>query len=141
MAEYYKKHVRGVFLKEQDEALSGQILAFRHKGIIFKRFKEGPFYNPKPEYIPIDKLQAFVDEAGHPLWGQMPVTKRFDFLKIRKYEAKIGLQYGIGQHPNSYTFSPLVPDGEDYQQNLFIGTNITGQVGLFLTSRYSGGLR
>ncbi|MBN1466914.1 hypothetical protein JXA02_14265 [candidate division KSB1 bacterium] len=141
VADYYKKHVRGVFLQNQNEAISGQILAFRHKGIIFKRFKEGPFYNPKPEYIPISELQAFVDEAGRPLWGEIPVAKKFDFLKIRKYEVKIGLQYGIGHHPNSYTFSPLVPDSDSYLQNLFSGTNFVGQVGLFLSPHYSVGLK
>ncbi|MBN1561744.1 hypothetical protein JW998_15945 [candidate division KSB1 bacterium] len=140
-ADYYKRQVRGIVLKRQDELMYGRILAFRHKGIIFKRFKQGPFYSPRPQYIPIREIRAFVNEAGDPLWGDMSVTKTFDFLKIRKYQTKIGLQYGIGQHPNSYTFSPLVPDEENYIQNLHSGVNIVGQVGLFLSPHYSVGLK
>ena len=141
VADYYKKQVKGIYLKDRDELISGQILAFRNKGIIFKRTKQGPLYNPKAEYIPISKLQAFVDGAGKALWGQIPVTEKYDFLQIRKYKAKIGLAYGFGQHPNSYTFSPLVPDVQDYIQNLFGGTNIIGEAGLFLSPRYNVGLK
>ena len=142
VADYYKASVRGIYLTDSNDLLPGQILAFRSKGIIFKRSKQGPFYNPQPQYIAIRHIKAFVDKDGKSVWGEIPVTKkRYDFLKIRKYRTKIGLQYGLGRHSNSYTFSPLIPDVDNYIQNLNSGQNFVGRAAYFLTPHYSVGFK
>lgn len=141
VSEFYKKRVKGIILKEQDEIIRGRIVAFRSKGIIFKRSKQGPFYDPNPEYIPIQRIQAFVGENGRAMWGEKSVSQRYDYLKIRNYNVKIGVNYGIGYHANSYTFSPLIADGDDYIQDLYNGGTLTGQLAYFLSPHYSIGIK
>jgi hypothetical protein len=141
VSEFYKKRVKGIILNEQDDIIHGRIIAFRSKGIIFKRLKQGPFYDPKPEYIPIQRVQAFVGENGRAIWGEKPLSQRYDYLKIRNYNIKVGVNYGIGYHINSYTFSPLVADGNDYIQDLYSGSTLTAQLAYFLSPHYSVGIK
>ncbi len=141
VADYYKSKVKGIVLKDQPQPVSGRILAFRTNGIVFIRAKEGPFHRPKAEYIPISHLRAFVDEQGKPLWGDIPVKKKYDFLKIRSYQAKIGVHYGAGRHTSSYTFSPLISDAENYIQEMHAGETFGGQIAYFLSPHYSVGVK
>jgi hypothetical protein len=141
VAEYYKANVKALVLKEQAQPLSGRILAFRANGLVFLRAKEGPFHRPKPEYIPISHVLAFVDEHGKPLWGEIPIKKNYDFLKIRNYQAKIGVHYGVGRQTSSYTFSPLISEAENYIQEMNAGETLGGQIGYFLSPHYSVGVK
>jgi len=141
VADYYKKKVTALVLKEQQQTVPGRILAFRHNGIIFLHAKEGPLHNPKPQYIPIDHIMAFLDETGKPLWGEIPQTRKYDFLKIRDYNVKFAMQYGVGRQISSYTFSPLVPDPDTYIQELQNGATFGGQIAYFLSPHYSVGVR
>ncbi len=138
--DYYKKKVDGIILKGEDKVIRGRIKAFRGKGIVFDPEKSGPFYNPPPQYYPINKVQAFIDANGEVVWGHTTVKTQRDYLKIRRYKFLLGAKYGFGRHQRSYTFEPLVPDG-DYVQELQSGNNIIGQAAWFFASKYSIGVK
>lgn len=136
VAGYYKSKVKGIILKE-NRIIAGQIVAFQKNGIIFRRCKEGPFYTPQPEYIPMHHIQAFTDVNGKPVWGTIPKKKKYDFLRIRNYHVKCAVQYGVGQSMQSYTFSPLITDRQNYVQNLQRGNTLSTQL-LYFTSPHLG---
>ncbi|MBN1479088.1 hypothetical protein EH223_15450 [candidate division KSB1 bacterium] len=140
VSSYYKSKVKGIIL-QKNQKLSGQIVAFRKNGIIFRRLKEGPLYTPKPEYIPMHHIQAFIDENGRPLWGTIPPTKKYDFLKIRNYHLKWAVQYGMGQNTYSCTFSPLIANMENYIQTLHSGGTLSTQLTYFVSPHFGIGVK
>lgn len=141
VSDYYKKNVKALMLSDQPKPVQGRILAFQKNGIIFLRAKEGPFHQPKPQYIPITHVKAFVDAKGKPLWGEIPVEKKYDYLKIRRYNVNIGVKYGVGRHTSSYTFSPLISDADNYIQEMQAGDTFGGQIAYFLSPHYSVGVK
>ncbi len=141
VADYYKKNVKALVFANQQKPVPGRILTFRKNGIVFLRAKEGPFHQPKPEYIPITHVKAFVDANGKPLWGEIPVEKKYDYLKLRKYNVNLGVKYGVGRHTSSYTFSPLISDAENYIQEMHAGDTFGGQIAYFLSPHYSVGVK
>ncbi len=141
VADYYKRKVDGIILKNDTKNISGKIVAFRKEGIIFRRAKEGPLHNPKPEYIPINQIQAFVDNKGTPVWGEIPRTKKYDFLKLRHYSTKFAVQIGMGQHTHSASFTPLISQYDNYVQDVKNGRTIGLQAAYFLAPHYSVGVK
>lgn len=139
--QYYVKNTRGIILKGDDKVIKGRIRGFRGKGIVFDPAKSGPFYNPKPQYYPMSRVQAFVDAGGKVLWGHTTVKPTQDYMKIRRYKANVGLQYGYGRHQRSYTFSPIAPEGYDYVQQLQAGSNIAAKAAYFVTPKTSIGVK
>ena len=139
--DHYKKNVGGIILKGEDKVVKGRIRTFRDKGIVFDPHKSGPFYNPKPQYYPMSKIQAFVDAQGKVLWGNTTVKPRRNYLSIRRYKFQFGAQYGLGQHQRSYTFEPIAPDGFDYVQELQAGNNIAVKAAYFISPQYSVGFK
>jgi hypothetical protein len=138
---HYKKNVYGIILKGEEKVVKGRIRTFKGKGIVFDPQKSGPFYNPKPRYFPMSKVQAFVDAEGKVLWGNTTVKPRRNYLKIRRYRFQLGGQYGVGRHQRSYTFEPIAPDGYDYVQELQAGKNIVGKAAYFIAPKYSVGFK
>jgi len=139
--QYYVKNTRGIILKGDDKIIKGRIRGFRGKGIVFDPAKSGPFYNPKPQYYPMSRVQAFVDAGGKVLWGHTTVKPKQDYLKIRRYRFMFGGQYGIGKHTRSYIFEPIAPEDYDYVQELQAGNNLVGKVAVFLAPKLSLGAK
>jgi hypothetical protein len=140
-ADYYQKIVAAIILKD-DRVVNGRIMAFRKNGIIFDAERSGLFYDPKPAYYPISAVRLFLDSRGRVVWKN-PQVSGVGKPAVRKinFKAKVGLQFGLGQHFNAYTKPASSPLLQNIVQDIKTGSQWSVDASLIIKKHYGLGIK
>lgn len=140
-ANYYQKAVTAIVLKD-NRVIKGRIRAFRKNGIIFDAERSGLFYDPKPAYYPISAVRLFLDRRGRVAWKNPRVSGvRKPVVRKINFKAKVGLNYGLGQHFNAYTKPSASPALQNFVQDIKTGSQWGVDASLILKRRYGLGIK
>lgn len=140
--EFYKENVRAIVLKSNHQVVNGRLSRFSKAGIVFNPSKSGPLYDPKPTFYPISQVEAFLDARGRVLWSRPGST--YERPRIRKgvpYSVRLGLQFGMGKHLNSYNSPYASQDDSNYLQDIKTGSQGSVDLQIYVQRNYALGLK